>query len=233
MLLPLRRWLNQKRPCLDLVHEDERNSMRYFAFHGKGNSCASVSPSAFLPGDFTRTYGGCAMPRVKQASKQKRKTKTAVKVLGAAGLSFSMVGGTSASTMPTAGIPQPDNTSPNQRFVLSEEEMSDVSLATFYVFDRENVGGGVQLARGCGGCGGCRGCGGCGGARGCGGGGCGGCRGCAGCRGCGGGCIGIGLGAIGFGLGLGGCGIGFGGCGIGFGCGGGACCASWGACRFC
>jgi hypothetical protein len=103
------------------------------------------------------------MSRVKQASKQKRRTKAAaVKVLGAAGLSFSLVGNASASTMPTAGIPQSDNTSPNQRFVLSEEEMTDVSLATFYVFDRENVGSGVQLARGCGGCGGCRGCGGCG-----------------------------------------------------------------------
>src|ERR1700750_1534818 len=104
------------------------------------------------------------MPRVTQASKQKRKTKAAVKVLGAAGLSFSLVGSASASTMPTAGIPQSDNTSPNQRFVLDEEEMADVSLATFYVFDRENVGIGVQLARGgCGGGGGCgHGCGGCG-----------------------------------------------------------------------
>src|ERR1700726_111952 len=131
------------------------------------------------------------MPRVKQASKQKRTTKAAVKALGAAGLSFSLVGGASASTMPTAGIPQSDNTSPNQRFVLDEEEMVDVSLATFYVFDRENVGSGVQLARGCGGCGrggGCGGCRGCGGGfRGCGG--FGGCRGCGvgfGCRGCGG-----------------------------------------------
>jgi hypothetical protein len=35
MLLHVRRWLNQKRLCLDLVHEDEQNSMRYFAFHGK------------------------------------------------------------------------------------------------------------------------------------------------------------------------------------------------------
>src|SRR5258707_7274197 len=95
------------------------------------------------------------MPRVKQASKQKRTTKTAAgKVLGAAGLSFSLVGSASASTMPTAGIPQSDNTSPNQRFVLDEEEMVDVSLATFYVFDRENFGSGVQLARGCGGGGG-------------------------------------------------------------------------------
>ena len=125
------------------------------------------------------------MSRVKQASKQKRTAKAAaVKVLGAAGLSFSLVGSASASTMPTAGIPQSDNTSPNQRFVLSDEEMVDVSLATFYVFDRENAGSGVQLARGCA-CGGCgHGGGGC---RGCGGGAFGGCRGCGvglGCRGC-------------------------------------------------
>src|ERR1700730_6878192 len=132
------------------------------------------------------------MPRVKQASKQKRTTKAATaKVLGAAGLSFSLVGSACASTMPTAGIPQSDNSKTKQRFVLDEEEMSDVSLATFYVFDRENFGSGVQLARGCGGggcrggggCGGCRGGGGCGGFRGCGGGGFGGCRGCGGFRG--------------------------------------------------
>src|SRR4029077_14967144 len=117
------------------------------------------------------------MPQVKQASKQKRTTKAAaVKVLGAAGLGLSLVGNASASTMPTAGIPQSDNTSPNQRFVLGEEEMADVSLATFHLFDRENFGSGVQLARGCGGCGCGHGGGGCGGGRGCGG--CGGFRGC-------------------------------------------------------
>jgi hypothetical protein len=163
------------------------------------------------------------MPRVKQASKQKRTSIAAVKALGAAGLSFSLVGSAaSASTMPTAGIPQSD-TSPNQRFVLSEEEMVDVSLATFHVFDRENVGRGVQLARGCGGCGCGRGGGGCGGCRGCGG-------GFGGCRGCGGG----GFGGCG---GCGGCGFGgfwFGGCVGCAGCAGCAgCCGSWGACRLC
>jgi hypothetical protein len=168
------------------------------------------------------------MSRVKQASKQKRTTKAAAgKVLGAAGLSFSLVGSASASKMPTASIPQSDNTSPNQRFVLSEEEMVDVSLATFYVFDKENMGSGVQLARGCGGCG--RG-GGCGGCRGCGGGGFRGCGGFGGCRGC---AVGFGCrGCVGFG-GCGGCGFGgvwFGGCGIGIGAG---CCGSWGACRLC
>src|SRR6201994_3611315 len=96
------------------------------------------------------------MPRVKQASKQKRKTKAAAgKALGAAGLSFSLVGNNaSASTMPTADIPQSDNNWPSQRFVLSEEEMGDVSLATFHLFDRENLGSGVRLARGGGGGGG-------------------------------------------------------------------------------
>ena len=101
------------------------------------------------------------MPRVKQASKQKSTTKAAaVTVLGATGLGFSLLGSTSASTMPAADIAQSDNTTSNQRFVLSEEEMADVSLATFHLFDKENVGRGVQLARGCGGCRGCaaRGC---------------------------------------------------------------------------
>jgi hypothetical protein len=161
---------------------------------------------------------------IKQASKQKRRTKAStVKALGAAGLSFSLLGGASASTTPTADIPQSGNTWPNQRFVLREEEMADVSLATFYVFDREHVGSGLQLARGgCGGGGGCgRGGGGCGGCRG--GGGCGGCRGCAGgfggCRGCGG-------------CGFGGCGYGGWGYGGWYG-NGGACCGSWGACRMC
>jgi hypothetical protein len=160
------------------------------------------------------------MPRVKQASTQKRTHKAAaVNVLGAAGLGFSLAGSASASTMSTADIPQSDNNLPNQRFVLGEEEMADVSLATFYLFDKETVGGRVQLARGCGGCGGCRGGGGCGGFRGCGGGGFVGCRGCGGgCRGCGG---------CGFG------GFWFGACVACVACAGGACCGSWGACRLC
>jgi hypothetical protein len=120
------------------------------------------------------------MPRVKQAAKHARTTKAAaVTALGAAGLGLSLAGSASASTIPTADIPKSDNISPNQRFVLSEEEMADVSLATFHLFDRENAGSDMQLAvvvRGCRGCRGCRagGCrvGGCGGRR---VGGCGGC----------------------------------------------------------
>jgi hypothetical protein len=164
------------------------------------------------------------------ASKQKRQTKAAtVKVLGVAGLSFSLAGSASAFT-PAAGVPQSDNTSPDRRFVLSEEEMADVSLATFHLFDRENFGSGVQLARGGGGCGCGHGGGGCGGGRACGGGGFRGCGGggFVGCRGCGGGCggcgFGLGLGILGIGIGLGGC-AGCAGCA--------SCCSSWGACRLC
>src|ERR1700739_2192219 len=119
------------------------------------------------------------MSRVKQVSKRRRLRKTAaLPALGAAGLGLSLVGSASASALPTADLPQSLNTTPNQRFVLDEEEMADVSLATFHVFDRENgIGNFIQEARGCGGC---RGCGGGGGCRGCGG-------GFRGWRGCGGG----------------------------------------------
>jgi hypothetical protein len=123
-----------------------RNSMRYFAFYRPGNPCAPDSPSARLPRQALsqELMEDATMPRVKQASTQKRTTKAAaVKVLGAAGLGLSLVGSASASTIPTADIPQSDKTSPNQRFVLGEEEMADVSLATFYLFDKENDGSGV------------------------------------------------------------------------------------------
>ena len=121
------------------------------------------------------------MPQAKRASKDKRRSK-AVPVLGLAGVSLAMVGGgASASAVATADIPPP-NLSP-QTITLGEEEISDVSLSTFYVFDKENTKSlGVKEARGCRGCGGCgRGCRGCGrGCRGCGG-GCGGCGGCGCC----------------------------------------------------
>src|ERR1700730_493715 len=140
------------------------------------NPCAPVSPSALLRSVFTRTYGGCDMPQVKQASKQKRVTKAAMPALGAAGLTFSLLGSASASAVPTAVGPQTTHFAPNEAITLGEEEMADVSLATFYLFDKENVGSGVQVAwvRGCRGCRACRGCRGCA-VRGCGGCGVGGC----------------------------------------------------------
>ena len=125
------------------------------------------------------------MPR---ASKGKLKSEV-VPAVGIVGLSLSMTGGASAAAGVPAGdlsaqevTPRPEVSAMLQ---LHEEEIADVSLATFYLFDKEEAsttqGGNVQLAgwRGCGGCRcgwrwrywrGCRGCG------------CRGCRGCGGCR---------------------------------------------------
>lgn len=89
-------------------------------------------------------------------------------VLGVAGLSLSLVTGTSAAI----GGASPDITrNRGHEVTLSEEEISDVSLGTFYIVDEKNTGTfrpRVRLAMGacggagcgCGGCG-CSGCGGC------------------------------------------------------------------------
>ena len=72
------------------------------------------------------------MPGVKQASKRKRVTK-AVPALGAAGLTFSLVGGASAAVAPANNESQTTKYSPNHQLTLGEEEMADVSLATFHL----------------------------------------------------------------------------------------------------
>src|SRR5262245_4293917 len=81
-------------------------------------------------------------------------------VMGVAGVSLAMAGSASA-TAPTTHVPTQD-TSLGPLFALGEEELSDVSLATFYVFDKESTEAlqpAAQVAwRGCRGCG-CRGCG--------------------------------------------------------------------------
>jgi len=166
------------------------------------------------------------MAQTKKTSQRRR--RKSLPALGVAGMSLSLAGGAAASTSPAVNLPF-DSAPQPPTIMLGEEEISDVSLATFYVFDREGSETplvDMQLAaRGCGGCRGCaaRGCGGCA-AR-----GCGGCavRGCGGCavRGCGGrGCRGCAARAC-RGCGCGGCGVGWracagcGGCGCGGGCG--------------
>ena len=141
-------------------------------------------------------------------SNTKRSRARAIPLVGAA---LSLAGtATVVCSEPAAAVPTPTVGDAHELF--GEEEVSDVSLATFYVFDKEEpassdvelVHGGCHGCHGCGGCGGCHGCGGCG--HGC------GCHGCGGCGGWGG-CVGIGLG----GFWWGGCVGVWGGCG---GCGG-------------
>ena len=117
------------------------------------------------------------MSHAKQALKRRSRTKD---VLGVAG-ALSLAGGASGAAVgPAEDIPT-ENTAPV--ITLGEEEISDVSLATFYVFDKEYAGAHrpvLQLARtsrhggrsracavhracagcavACGGCGGCGGC---------------------------------------------------------------------------
>src|SRR5208282_911359 len=106
-----------------------------------------------------------SMSHAKQASKRKRRTQV-VPILGVAGLSLSLASGASAIGRPAADIAT-RNTAASHQTALCEEEVSEVSLATFYIFDKENArtlmpraqlaaGGGC----GCGGCG-CAGCAGC------------------------------------------------------------------------
>ena len=76
------------------------------------------------------------MSQAKRPSKRKRRSKT-LPVLGAAGLSLSLAGTASAAPGgPAVNLPTSGNANGNQVF-LGEEEISDVSLATFYVFDKE------------------------------------------------------------------------------------------------
>ena len=157
------------------------------------------------------------MARAKQASKRKRPMKALP--WGAAGLSLAMAGGASAGVAPTTKAP---SHSAPPVITLGEEELSDVSLSKFFVYDRETTASnklGLQYAQRCGGR--------CGGAGRCGGGGCAAAR----CARCGGGCA----------VGRCRCGVGVGcavvrrcGCGVGF-CAGCtcSCCLSWGACQFC
>src|SRR5215469_10029815 len=134
------------------------------------------------------------MSQMKPALKGKR-SKRALSVLsvaglGAAGMTLAWPANGSMAAMLSPGTAVTP---------LAEEELSDVTLATFHVYDKEIAGVKrsplLELTRcGCGRCGG---------------------RGCRGCRGCGGRCRcrgGCGCGCGGCGCGGGGCCLSWGGC---------------------
>ena len=89
--------------------------------------------------------------RTKQVSRRKRRCKIGP-ILGAAGLSLSLAGGVSAATAAPVADALTQNSVVSHEITLDEEEIADVNLATFYVFDKENAGPsrhGVRLACGC------------------------------------------------------------------------------------
>ena len=74
------------------------------------------------------------MPQTKRTAQRKRRSKV-VLTLEAAGLSLSLVSSASAAIGGMNGASSGPVSKP-----LYEEELCDVSLATFHVFDRENAG---------------------------------------------------------------------------------------------
>ena len=124
----------------------------------------ALGAAAYKGGDNVPTAGQ-VLTMLKRSPKTNRRSK-ALPTLGFAGVSLSMASGACASTSEaSANTPPP---SQNHEIFLGEEEISDVSLATFYVFDKENagppplsqklrlaVGGGAGCGCGCA----CTGCG--------------------------------------------------------------------------
>ena len=98
------------------------------------------------------------MSHAKQASSKRKRSINAVPVLSAAvGLSLALASGASAAIGRPAADARTPKTGMSHEITLYEEEISDVSLATFYIFDNERAGTsrrGLKLAQGCGGCGG-------------------------------------------------------------------------------
>ena len=91
------------------------------------------------------------MPQTKRVAQRKRRSKV-VLALGAAGLSLLLASSASAAIGGMNGA----SSAPVKQ--LYEEEIFDISLATFRVFDRENAGTHgrrTRLAMAAGGCAGC------------------------------------------------------------------------------
>jgi hypothetical protein len=110
------------------------------------------------------------MSRTKRTSKRMAR-KTAVPMAGVVGVvSLVLAGSASAGTDESAADMPSGAIAPHQEITLSEEEIADVSLATFHAFDKEGVATSrrfkVARCTGCGGCAGscvrCRRCGSCG-----------------------------------------------------------------------
>jgi hypothetical protein len=130
---PMRLW------CL-AVKEMNKGSLRLGSHYRAGRSKDWVKVKN--PGRAGRTSAGRGklednlMSRTKEACQRKRRTN-AVPTLGAAGLSLSLASGPAAAI---GGVnPDPATSAPIARQVMDEEEIFDVRLATFRVFDGESA----------------------------------------------------------------------------------------------
>jgi hypothetical protein len=76
---------------------------------------------------------------LKRASKRKRRSKT-IPALGAAGLSLTLASEASLAATAPAFDTMTRKAGVNHEIILREDEIFDVSLATFYLFDKERAG---------------------------------------------------------------------------------------------
>src|ERR1700733_2898687 len=102
--------------CADTVHQHEIFEINVEKSTYVWSSPCGVRTVAVQFARWTKSFSQCdgeaTMPEVKQTSKRKRVTK-AVPALGAAGLTFSLVGGASAAVAPAHDVPQTPNYSPS------------------------------------------------------------------------------------------------------------------------
>ena len=89
--------------------------------------------------------GDPSMTQISRDSKRKHRNK-ALPVLSVAGLSVALA--SAASAVPAGPATDMAGFTPGEghQITFGEEEISDVTLATFYVFDKENVGGSSEPA---------------------------------------------------------------------------------------
>ena len=90
---------------------------------------------------------------MKRASKRKRRSKT-IPALGAAGLSLTLASEASLAATAPALDRMTRKAGVSHEIILREEEIFDVTLASFYIFDRESAeafraGGRLMKVTGC------------------------------------------------------------------------------------
>lgn len=91
-------------------------------------------------GMFCRSSWEASMPRKKRDTKRTGQRKGRLP-LGAVGLALSLTGVTSAESSVPASASVEKPARQEMAVDLYEEEVSDVTIASFYVFDKENPGG--------------------------------------------------------------------------------------------
>ena len=113
-----------------------------------------LSGNGLEAGQRAVSLGEFPMSRTKQTSKRKRRSK-AVPVLGAAGLSLALASEASIAAPAPSLDTMTRDAGVRHEITIREEEVCDISLPTFHVFDKEGAKGSpagkrpITLGQGC------------------------------------------------------------------------------------